>query len=448
MPGATAGTRTTRSSSSARARPRPAAAPAGERLEERRPPELREAAALTRACVSWASRRRSGARPVGRPTPPLPSVVGLHGDVDAASATLSAAWPRPSLNSAVPDVLAPGLRCVFCGINPGRVSAAAAAHFANPRNDFWRLLHDAGLHAAAVRTRRSSSRCSTLGYGVTNAAYRTTPGSGDLRRGDFDAARLERVARRARAARDRVRRQGGLPRRCSASAPSSGRSARTLGDDGALRPAVDVAGERRRAVRRAPALVPRAARVAASRCRARRCGRCVVDADERVLLLRCEQSGDGARPGGSRRAAAIEPGRATRRRRSGASCARSRVCDGFALGPLVWRREHVLPLGRGSSASTSSFHLVRVDRPEAQPDDRPRGRACRTATAGGRSPSSRRRASASGRRRSRHICGRSSGRCAARAARPASLAFAAVQEPSSIVHLLAAIVWVGGSTSR
>ena len=47
--------------------------------------------------------------------------------------------------SAVPDVLAPGLSCVFCGINPGRVSAAAAAHFANPRNDFWRLLHDAGF---------------------------------------------------------------------------------------------------------------------------------------------------------------------------------------------------------------------------------------------------------------------------------------------------------------
>ena len=48
-------------------------------------------------------------------------------------------------SSAVPDVLAPNLRCVFCGINPGRVSAAAHAHFANPRNDFWRLLHEAGL---------------------------------------------------------------------------------------------------------------------------------------------------------------------------------------------------------------------------------------------------------------------------------------------------------------
>jgi len=47
--------------------------------------------------------------------------------------------------SDVPDVLASGLRIVFVGINPGRVSAAARAHFANPRNDFWRLLHAAGL---------------------------------------------------------------------------------------------------------------------------------------------------------------------------------------------------------------------------------------------------------------------------------------------------------------
>ena len=47
--------------------------------------------------------------------------------------------------SAVPDVLAPGLDAVFCGINPGRASAAAGAAFANPRNDFWRLLHAAGF---------------------------------------------------------------------------------------------------------------------------------------------------------------------------------------------------------------------------------------------------------------------------------------------------------------
>ncbi len=93
-------------------------------------------------------------------------------------------------------MLAPGLRCVFCGINPGRVSAAAAAHFANPRNDFWRLLHDAGFTPRRYEPDEQFALLD-LGYGVTNAAYRTTPGSGDLRKGDFagSAERLERLAR-------------------------------------------------------------------------------------------------------------------------------------------------------------------------------------------------------------------------------------------------------------
>jgi len=101
--------------------------------------------------------------------------------------------PDDSAPSAVPDVLAPGLRCVFCGINPGRVSAAAAAHFANPRNDFWRLLHDAELTPSLLEPSEQFDLL-PLGLGVTNAAYRTTPGSGDLRRGDFDRERLERIA--------------------------------------------------------------------------------------------------------------------------------------------------------------------------------------------------------------------------------------------------------------
>ena len=98
--------------------------------------------------------------------------------------------------SAVPDVLAPGLQAVFCGINPGRRSAAAGAHFANPRNDFWRLLHAAGF---TPRLLDPGEQLETPRYriGLTNAAFRTTPGSGDLRRADFAGAaeRLERIAR-------------------------------------------------------------------------------------------------------------------------------------------------------------------------------------------------------------------------------------------------------------
>lgn len=98
--------------------------------------------------------------------------------------------------SDVPDVLAPGLKAIFCGINPGRVSAAARAHFANPRNDFWRLLHDAGFTPRLLAP-EEQFELPRYGYGVTNAAYRTTPGSGDLRRGDFagSAERLEALAR-------------------------------------------------------------------------------------------------------------------------------------------------------------------------------------------------------------------------------------------------------------
>jgi len=98
--------------------------------------------------------------------------------------------------SDVPDVLAPGLRVIFVGINPGRVSALAGAHFANPRNDFWRLLHAARLTSRLLQPHEQFLLLDE-GIGVTNAAYRTTPGSGDLRRGDFAGAaeRLETIAR-------------------------------------------------------------------------------------------------------------------------------------------------------------------------------------------------------------------------------------------------------------
>jgi len=75
------------------------------------------------------------------------------------------------------------------------VSAAAAAHFANPRNDFWRLLHEAGFTPRLLRP-DEQFEVTQWGIGLTNAALRTTPGSGDLRQADFagSAERLERIA--------------------------------------------------------------------------------------------------------------------------------------------------------------------------------------------------------------------------------------------------------------
>jgi double-stranded uracil-DNA glycosylase len=72
------------------------------------------------------------------------------------------------------------------------VSAAAGAHFANPRNDFWRLLHEAGFTPRLLAPAEQFELVQ-FGLGLTNAAYRTTRGSGDLRRRDFAGA-AERLA--------------------------------------------------------------------------------------------------------------------------------------------------------------------------------------------------------------------------------------------------------------
>ena len=84
---------------------------------------------------------------------------------------------------------------MFCGINPGRASAAAGAHFANPRNDFWRLLHAAGFTPRPFEPHEQLELLA-LGIGLTNAARRTTRGSGELRAADFAGARerLEELA--------------------------------------------------------------------------------------------------------------------------------------------------------------------------------------------------------------------------------------------------------------
>ena len=87
------------------------------------------------------------------------------------------------------------MRLVFCGINPGRASAAAGAHFANPRNDFWRLLQAAGF-TPRLFDPQEQRELLALGIGLTNAARRTTGGSSGLRAGDFEGSRdrIERLA--------------------------------------------------------------------------------------------------------------------------------------------------------------------------------------------------------------------------------------------------------------
>ena len=57
----------------------------------------------------------------------------------------------------IPDLVGPGLRVLFCGINPGLVSGERGAHFARPGNRFWKVLHAGGIHRPGARPRGTTA---------------------------------------------------------------------------------------------------------------------------------------------------------------------------------------------------------------------------------------------------------------------------------------------------
>lgn len=97
----------------------------------------------------------------------------------------------------LPDILAPGLAVIFCGINPGATAALAGRHFVSRTNRFWRVLHRAGFtpQEIAPEDDRSILR---YGCGLTVAVARPTPGANDLSRLELKraGAALERKIRR------------------------------------------------------------------------------------------------------------------------------------------------------------------------------------------------------------------------------------------------------------
>jgi double-stranded uracil-DNA glycosylase len=99
----------------------------------------------------------------------------------------------------VRDVIAPGLRVLFCGINPGLYSGATGHHFARPGNRFWRALHLAGF---TERTLSPSDERELLwhGFGITNLVRRTTAKASELDTAELiaGAKSLERKVRRYR----------------------------------------------------------------------------------------------------------------------------------------------------------------------------------------------------------------------------------------------------------
>ena len=86
------------------------------------------------------------------------------------------------------DVIAPGLKVLFCGINPGLYSAATGNHFARPGNRFWPALHASGFTPRQLHPSEKDLLLS-LGYGLTNLVGRATAGAAELDPAEFVAGR-------------------------------------------------------------------------------------------------------------------------------------------------------------------------------------------------------------------------------------------------------------------
>ena len=97
----------------------------------------------------------------------------------------------------IPDVLAPDLRVLFCGINPGLWSGATGHHFARPGNRFWPALFRSGFTPRLLRPDEPDELLG-LGLGITNVVSRTTAKADELTKEelrDGGRALAERVAR-------------------------------------------------------------------------------------------------------------------------------------------------------------------------------------------------------------------------------------------------------------
>jgi len=101
-----------------------------------------------------------------------------------------------SAGKTVPDVLVPGLRVLFCGINPGLYSGATGHHFARPGNRFWPALHAAGFTPRQFAPSQERELLA-LGYGITNLVARATATADELSAAEIVAGgrRLEEKLR-------------------------------------------------------------------------------------------------------------------------------------------------------------------------------------------------------------------------------------------------------------
>ncbi|MEZ4425971.1 MAG: G/U mismatch-specific DNA glycosylase [Gemmatimonadota bacterium] len=122
--------------------------------------------------------------------------------------TFSRAELEAARTRTVPDLVGPGLRLLFCGINPGLWTAASGAHFAHPGNRFYKALHAAGITRDLLDVRAgfdAASRAALVdkGIGITNLVMRTTARADELDPDEFRKG-AERLTRKVRRLRPRV----------------------------------------------------------------------------------------------------------------------------------------------------------------------------------------------------------------------------------------------------
>ncbi len=104
-----------------------------------------------------------------------------------------------AVGKAVPDLIAPGLRVLFCGINPGLYSGFIGHHFARPGNRFWPALQAAGFTAERLAP-AEERRLLAYGCGITNLVNRATAAADELTADELKAGagRLLKSAKRYR----------------------------------------------------------------------------------------------------------------------------------------------------------------------------------------------------------------------------------------------------------
>jgi TDG/mug DNA glycosylase family protein len=105
-------------------------------------------------------------------------------------------------NRTVPDVIAPGLRVLFVGINPSLYSAAVGYHFARPGNRFWPAIHAAGLTSRPLHPSEDRILLES-GYGITNIVHRATASADQLTAAEL-AAGARKLVRKVKRYRPRI----------------------------------------------------------------------------------------------------------------------------------------------------------------------------------------------------------------------------------------------------